>query len=421
MKMVENLSLIGSFIKAERKHQKLGQNELAQLLQVNQSTVSRIENGDSSITLEHYENALRCFNVYLDAENHQLEDLLYEMYLMIDEMNEKEIWAIYERVNFYEKLNVFDYYLKQLIEVCYNLFIYNINEFNKKIEYLMEIEAVYQEKPLLIYLVMKGYYYHLNRDYLEADNMFRKAFIFEQSLQLSDNTLHYISAYNNIILKRYRLSQHNIMKLINHYNLTGNTYKEVISRRLLGFIYYFDSNYQDAIDVLKTCSLNQEVLQKLPLLRIQYNSYIGASYLGLKQYEEAIPYYIDNIDNRLNNDYLAYYYAYLFYCLKKTKQNQTFLHYKRQLINEEIYQLEVNKVFINLFIDEDESIDVNLFFDNFNLLYQHIFQHCDCYQHMKLIFSLVKDTLWRKRKYLMYKQLNEACLCIRMGGIHNEI
>ncbi|QVK17111.1 helix-turn-helix transcriptional regulator [Mycoplasmatota bacterium] len=419
--MMNNLTLIGSFIKAERKYRKLAQNELAQLLHVNQSTVSRIENGDSNITLEHYDNALRCFNIYLNAEDHRFEEALVVMYHSMDEIKAKEIQVIYDRVNSYLKLNVTDYYLKKLIEACYHLFIYNIKKFNKNIEYLMEIEAVYESKSLMIFLVLKGYYYHLKREYLEADHMFREACVIEQSLELSDNALHYIFAYNNIILRRYRLSHHDIMELINRYQLSGNIYKEVITRRLLGFIYFFDSNYQDAIDILEACSLNEYVLQMLPNLRIQCNSYIGASYLGLKQYKDAIPYYKDNIDNRINNDYLIYYYAYLFYCFKKTNQRDEFIHYKNQLFKEEIYQIKENRIIIDIFSNYDDFIDIDLFVEYFNFLFQQIFQHSDCYQHMKLAFSLVKDTLWKKRKYLMYKQFSEVCLRVRVGGICHGI
>jgi len=420
MELKNNLFIIGAAMKFERKQRQIPQDELAKIIDVNQSTVSRIENGDSSISIEYYEKALSHFNIYLNVDEYHFEEKLFHLYEHFDSMSKEEIDSISQEVNAYEKLNVSDFFIKKLIQVCLDLHQNNISDFYIHMEYLLNIEDIFQNKSDYIHQVMKGYYHHFKRNFIQADQIFKEACIFSHQLTFTDHVFDFIYANNNLILRRYRLSQHYILNLLRQYNQSKNAYKELTTTRLLGLIYYFDSNYEDTVQEFKKC-LNQEILEKVPDLKKQSNFFIGTSYVALNQYQNAIPYFMDNIEHHLGRKTLSYDYAYLLYCLKKTNLDDQFNYYKNQLVEREIVKKKVNQVFINLLMIESESIDIEFFIKHFNLLYQNIFQHDDRYHHTKLIFSLVKEELWKKRRYAIYKQLNEVILRIRTGGCDCEL
>ncbi len=414
---MENLFLIGNVVRVERNFNHISQHDLAKVLNINQSTVSRIENGDPSINYKNYLDELTYFGINLSAPSQKLEAYLFEIYQLMDLIETEKVNDIYKNIIKLKKLNIFDYYTKKLIIACYNLYHKNMDIFNQYMKHIMEIEEIFTDKTKFMYLIIKGYYYHLNRMFLKADDIFHEVKSLEYNDQIEDNLYHYIHAFNHIILRRYHLAHIYLIKLSRIYNHLGNNYKEMMTKRLLGILYYSDSLYHETIQVFSTCLSNKLVIEKNPFLRTQFNSYLGSSHLALKHYKQAIPYFKDNINQQNEDRFLVYSYAYLFYCLKKTNNESEFISYKKQMMKEAFFKEKATRTLIQLFADYHKLIDYHAFSQNFNILYQNIFQYHDLYQHTKLIFLLTKDELWKQRKYLLYKQLNEVILKMRIGEI----
>lgn len=415
MKFNYDLKKIGKLIQIERKSKNHSQLDLANMNSVNQSTISRIEKGDKSISLDLYEGILNSYSLKLESESNIIFNLLEDIYFFMNYNYEDKLLNAYSEVLTFDKLSYKEYSIKKLIEGLYYIALNHINKLYILNDYLIQCEFMYDSKTLKYYYLVLGYNSYFKRKYVKACEYFQNGLKFINNNE--DSLFIYIYSYNNIILRRYEIASIYLSKSLEYNEKINNEFRVYHIKRLLGFIHFHNSNYNSALKLFLGCFENNDYLNTTKFIRAQVNLYTAVSYMFMNNYKEAIKHLNDIIENRLTNKYIELIYTYIFICFKKTDDDRLLNQYKKKFNDEKIdnNKREMAKYLLMIY---DDNYSFN--YDNFNYIYENEYAN-ELFIHTIIIYKLIALKLWKKRKYGMYKTLNDIIIKQKYRGINYEI
>lgn len=414
MKKNFDLKLIGRIIKEERKIKNFAQIDIAKIFSINQSTISRIEIGEN-ISLEMYELVLGFFGINLFGEEKITETLLIEIYTAIECNDASEVEKIYEHVLSFEKLSIDEFYLKLIIQGLYLVFSKNIVKLEAYIPYLTKMKFVFKKSILRYYHIIRGYYFYFHHEYEKADDECNLVLAYVYQGNINDNLFNYLFSINHIHLRNYGIAQEILEKAREH-NQNSNKLIKLHTNRLLAYIYFFNSNCQECIELIKDNKpINKET-------GFESNFLLAASYLILKKYAEAIPYLEDIIATDLPSvkEKMHLYYAYLLICLKSS-ENSLFSYYYEKVKLAAFYQNNKLRALFESLVIFGLDLRNQAFYKNFNNLFKDTYLKQEHFIHIKLLYSVARNKIWSNRKYTFYKKLNDIMINKKVGCTYHDL
>ncbi len=396
-----NLKLLGRIIKEERKLMHLSQIEISTSIFINQSTLSRLERGEI-LSLEQYRKVLALFGIELFEEEKGMSDLLDKLYLAMEFDDSDEASKSYLDSLSIKKLSYTDFYIKRLINALYLLYTRQIVHLVEFFPYLDVVEYVFTDKLLKYVYLIKGYVQFIHKNYELANEEFNKI---NPYLELDDNILNYIYSLNLIFLGHFDVAQFYLEKSKISSIKKQNGYRLIHLNRLLAYIYFLSSNYEECITLASKYLLNDQYDHTSELTYYQTNLYAAASNFLLKKYKESQLYFENLIQNSLflTDKYNYLIYTYYLICLKQTNHDlSNFL----QGINQYANVMSPSKIEIMKLFIQDYELSNSQLSEFFNTTCADIHD----YLHAKIIATLMKSTLWEKRKYRLYKKFDDRVI-----------
>ncbi len=404
IKLIDDLKEVGFTLKNIRKNKDMPQQDLANMVGVDQATVSRIEKGHQNITLEVYEKVLNGLNLSLYRNiEFNYQEYLTQLYAALECNDLISIKKIYQKAKRRRKIYYEDY-PHHLLLLSYNYMAnYRMIDLKKAIFELESFKNSFQGLFLLRYYHVVGIYNLMLNQYDIAASYFENAYNYCEKYTNLDGLLYYHYAWSQYMLLNFTTSLLALAKARIYFRQKNNEIRVMDISNLIGMIHLNDGNYDESEKIFSNCFRNVRYMQN------KDNNYtihrnLALTYFYQGNNEKAI-YFLENLFK--NEQYRTK--TVIFFLLLSLKQtnNPKFQDYF------EICQ-KINAPFINKILDIFQQ-DIYQIFNNASLKdLELMINKYHIYSFIKWIIDNASNDIYALRKYSTYKNLFDKFLELRV-------
>jgi transcriptional regulator with XRE-family HTH domain len=410
---------IGAVIRIMRQTQRYSQQDFSSMMEVNQSTISRIENGDQNLSFDLYIRCLEFFKLELKEADFIIEQTFHSI---LEACLNNDSQAVKERFDWMNNRNsysIIDFLYLKIASVFMLSHFDRYTELVEVAELLSQLTFLFTPKMTLYFHMVKAYALLHQQKHEGSIIEFQKAYEVMVELNIKEPILYIIYGLNNISMRRYGTA---LICLNEAYKVIPQDisygYHTVLKH--LGTLHVYAGNYEDAIPFLEEFYNNKELLTSTFYFKQQLDSFLGVSYLELGNYEEAKKYLLDGVKEHAVESITETCYYLSFYLLRLIQDKDQYEHYYKQLQQEPFYQNETVQKMMNALFQLD-GVNLDSFIKYFNLIKEQVLTHNLKYVFSRTIFSLYGESIWNKRQYKHYKSYYDILFRSRFNNLNSVI
>lgn len=404
-----NLEEIGFIVKLLRKNKKITQMQLANMVGVDQATVSRVEKGNQYITMVVYNKILMGLNISLNEEYYfGFNGLFNQLYNAFEENNEKVIDSIistikkckliyYNEFPIYKLTLTLSYYVKS-----------DLDSFCSIIKEIIPLKSFYKDIYKMRYNQIIGLYNVSINNYDNALTFFNDAYKYISEKNILDGLFYYQTAWLHFLLGNHTTSILSLDKSRLIFKSKKNNIRLIYIHNLFGQIHMNDGNYDVAEKIFLAC-FNSEAYLKSN----DGNYYIIIRNLGLtnffnNNYDEAI-YYLEMLykDKKYHNQIVIFF---LLFALKNKNYKDKYEKYIKECKDMSNLDPLIDK---NISILE-ENIIYNLYNNNFINDLEIVIEKYNLYNFTYWMINNLSEEIYNTKKYSTYKNMFDVFINLRL-------
>lgn len=413
-----NRRMLGLLIKSLRQAHHLSQSIFADSIDVNQSTVSRVEKGDENITIEIYSQCLSAFSIHTDVNDPSIDTTFHEL---LDGCLNNDGERVKENHRFIQtrgSYSIHDFFYSRVAQGFYYSFFDHYNELESLSKFLDHFHFIYTAELELYCHMIHGYHFLHQQKHRESMDYFQKAYEIMVSEDLKVPTLLIIYALNNISLQQFstaKISLNSAFKVVQN-----GSYAFYTLLKHLGTQCVFAGDYRRTIIFLTICEKNQAFLNSTFYFSQQVNYYLGIAHYMTGAIEESLNYFNRSIQSDRYPLYTAFSFCFILHILRNRNDRNGYEEVLRLLKNHQLYQDEAILNLVNDFFDFN-GFNLDGFLKDYEQLEETIFKKPTNLVFVRFLMTNFSKHIWSHRKYKLYKSFFDLILHSYFGQLNQVL
>jgi DNA-binding XRE family transcriptional regulator len=415
-----NIAEMSRLIITMRQHHGFTQQQFSEKINVNQSTISRIENGDENISLDLYLTCIKYFGLHVIDDQPKVKEAVYTILDAGLNNDSERVKASFKNIEDLNEYSIQDYFYLHIAKIFLYAHVDRYKELVEIAEFLQKFTFVYDEELQLFNHIAQAYALSHNQKIQEAFGERQKAFELMIQLQIQLPILYLTYGLDNIMVRRYNtaaISFYNGYKTLPH-DLEHWGFYNIIKN--MGTLQLFEGDYKEALANL-TQTYNLHKMRDITFyFRQQLDSFIGLAHLKLEQYEQALAYFKDGIEVGTIDSITETCYYYSFFICRELKLKEEYDGLWKQFMESKHFENELMQKIIAYFFAFD-GVDLEAFIKDFNTIYQQVFKNPMTNVFTRALFTFYGEAIWKMRQYRSFKQFYDVILQTKFVHLTKEL